>query len=67
MVGKEVLKTGAMVRTCGVLYKAVAQLVLLYGSDSWVVMGDILKVIEEFHHQVARSITGMTAWCAISG
>ena len=41
--------------------KAVAQLVLLYGSESLVVTGDILKALEGFHHWADRGITGMTA------
>ena len=51
----------AMVRAWGMLYKAVVQLVLLYVSESWVVMGPMLKVLEDFYHQVAINITGMTA------
>ena len=39
MVGKLVSKTGATVRERVILYKTVVQLVLLYGSESWVVMG----------------------------
>ena len=44
-------------RACGMMYKAVYQSVLLYGSDSWVVTGEMLKFLEGFHHQVARRIT----------
>ena len=51
---------GATVRDRGEMYKAVAQLVLLYGSDSWVVTGEMLKVREEFHHRAVRQITGLT-------
>ena len=43
------------------MYKAVLQLVILYGSDIWVVMGDMLKVLEGFHNRTARWITGMMA------
>ena len=42
------------------MYKSVAQLVLLYGSKSWVVTGEILKVLTGFLHQAARWIMGMT-------
>ena len=42
------------------MYKAVAQSVLLYGSESWVVTGDMLKFLTVFHHRAARRITGMT-------
>ena len=47
----------------GAMYKTVVQLVLLYGSNSWVVTGEMLKVLEEFHHQVAQWITGMMENC----
>ena len=43
------------------LYKAVVQLVLIYASESWVVMGDMLKVLERFHHLVVGRIMGITA------
>ena len=43
------------------MYNSVAQSVLLYGSEIWVVMGEMLKVLEGFHHRAARRITGMTA------
>ena len=59
MVGKVVKKMRATVQVGGMLYKEVIKSVLLYGINSWVVMGDILKVIEVFHHQLSRSITGM--------
>ena len=36
-------------------------MVLFYGSESWVVTGEILKVLEGFHHWVDRRITGVTA------
>ena len=55
------MKTGATVRDCRIMYKAVAQSLLLYGSGSWVVMGGMLKVLEGFHHRSARWIMGMTA------
>ena len=61
MVGNVVLKTGATVRVRGMLYKAVVQLVLLYGSGRWVLTGAMLKVIEGSHHRGARRISGKTA------
>ena len=59
MVGKVVTKTGAAVWERGMLYKAVLQLVLMYGSKSGVVTRAMLKVLEIFHHRLARRITGM--------
>ena len=41
------------------MYKVVAQLVLLYRSKRWVVKGDMLNLLEGFHHQEAQQITGM--------
>ena len=61
MVWNMVMRTGTTVRARGMLYKKFAQSVLLHGIESWVVMGAMLKVIEGFHHRVARRITGMTA------
>ena len=34
-----------MVCACGMIYKAVAQLLLLYGSESLLVTGEMLKVV----------------------
>ena len=44
------------------MYKAVVQKVLLYGSEIWVVMGEMLTVLEGFHNGVARRISGKTYW-----
>ena len=55
------VKKGAMVRSQGMMYNEVSQLVLLYVSETWVVTGGILKVLEGSHHQEARRITGMKA------
>ena len=51
----------------GMLYKAVAQTVLLYEIDSWVVMGEMLIVLEGFHHRAAWWIAGMTTRLAENG
>ena len=48
-------------------YKEIVQLVLLYRRESWVVMGDMIKLIEGFYHQAAIQIEGMTAHCTTSG
>ena len=64
MISKVLTKTEETVWDIGILYKAVAQMVLLYGSESWVVTGAMLKVLEGFHHRTSRRIAGMTAWNA---
>ena len=61
MVTRVLEKTGATVQAQGAMYKAVAQLVLLYSSNIWVAALDMLKVLEGFHHRAAQQITGMTS------
>ena len=39
----------------------------MFGSEIWVVMGDILKVLEGFLHQAARHIMGMALTCGAGG
>ena len=49
------------------MYKAVEKSVLLYGSESWMVTGEMLKVVEGVFHQAARRITGVTAKLVADG
>ena len=42
------------------MYKAVVQALLLYGSEIWVMTDAILMVIEEFRHSISRLIEGMS-------
>ena len=63
MIARVLAKTGATVRARDVMYKVMAQSVILYGSGSCVVKGKIIKVLEGFHHREIRRITGMTATC----
>ena len=67
MVARVLANTGATVWARGIMYKAVAQSVLLYGSDICVVTGYILKVLGVFHDWVARRITGMTTTRGVGG
>ena len=64
MIARVLANTGATVQARGMVFLAVDQLVLLYSSESWVVAWAMIKVLEGFHHQVARRITEMTATCA---
>ena len=61
MIARVMAKTRATVWARGMMYKVVAQSVLLYRSESWVMTGEILKVLDRFHHRADRRITGMTA------
>ena len=53
MVAKVLLNMGSTVQAWRIMYKAVVQMVLIYGSGSWVVTDEILKLLEGFHHRVA--------------
>ena len=61
MVARVPERTGETVRDRGDMYKEAAQLVILYGSESWVVVGEMLKVLTGLHYKAAQRITGMTA------
>ena len=54
------MKTVETVWDRGMVYKAVAQTVLIYGINSRLVTGLMMKVLKGFHHWAARRITGMT-------
>ena len=54
IVAKVPENAGETVLYQGSMYKAVAQSVILYGRESWVVMGGMPKFLEGFHHQSAR-------------
>ena len=60
MVAKVLERMLAIMHARGAMYKAVTQSVILYGSEIWVVMGKMIKVLEVFHYWAARQITGMT-------
>ena len=64
VIFKVLSKTGSMVQSSGILYKAVVQTVLLYGSESWGATEAMLKVLEGFHHRESRRIVVMMAWHA---
>ena len=59
MIVRVLERMGGNVQARGAMNKAVVQLVLLYGSDIWVVTRKMLKVLKEFHHRAVRRITGM--------
>ena len=61
-------KTRPTVRARGGMYKAVAQSVLLYGSNSWVVNKEMIKLLTAFHHRLAQRIMRKTGklWSGVS-
>ena len=61
MVEKILMKAGAAVQPRPMMYKALVQTVFLYRSKIWVVTGEMLTVLENFHHRFARQIAVNTA------
>ena len=51
-------KDGSTPRAKGLFYKTIAMAVLLYGCETWTLTDTMIKVLEGFHHRVARRITG---------
>ena len=49
-------------RTSGHNYLAVVQLVMIYGSDTWILTPRIKRVLGRFHHSVYLRLTGRQPW-----
>ena len=47
-------KTGALIKACTMMYKEVFQVVILYWRDIWLVADAVMKLLEVFHHRIAR-------------
>ena len=54
-------KTGVTLNSQAMVYKAVVQVVILYGSEIWVVTDTIMVVLEGFRHSIPIRIVGMMA------
>ena len=59
MVEKVLGKIGAPIKSWAMVYKAVFQAVLLYGSKIWMVTDAMMTVLEGFHHIIVRWIAGL--------
>lgn len=46
-------------RVAGMFYQAVVASVLLYGGETWVLPPSVYKVLEGFHVEAVRRLTGM--------
>ena len=55
-------REGADAGTLGHIYLAVVQLVLLYGSETWVLTPHMHRMWNGFHHRVACILTGRQPW-----
>ena len=62
-VGAGVLiREGADAHTSGQIYLAVVQLVLLYGSETWVLTTRMKRVLGGFRHRVSCRLRGRQSW-----
>ena len=50
-------------RASGVFYVAVVQSILIFGSDSWVIMPCIMQALGSLYNWVIRKISGLMPWC----
>ena len=67
MIVRVLSKIGSTVQERWAMYKKMAQSLLLYVSESWVVTWDMCKVLEGFHHRAEWEMTGMTDKCEAGG
>ena len=67
MLEKVFGKMGDPIKDQMIIYKAVVQVVLLYGSEILMIMDTMVTVLEVFHHSITRRIAGMIAQRGDSG
>ena len=67
VVAKVLGKMGAPIKTHAMMYTAVLQAVLLYGSKIWMVTYAMVTVLEGFYHRISGRVVGMTASKGESG
>ena len=51
-------REGANLRVSGMFFKAVVQVVLLFGSETWVMIPCMERALKSFQHRFVRRITG---------
>ena len=49
-------REGAYMKVSGLLFKAVIQVVLLFGADTWVLTPWMERALSSFQHRVAQSL-----------
>ena len=61
VVEKVLDKSGEPIKTRPMMYKAVVHAVILYGSESLVVVYTMMKILGGFYHRISGRISVMTA------
>ena len=54
------VKVGMTFQVRVMMYKAVVQTLLLYGSGIWFITDIMMKLLDSFHHSISRRIAGKT-------
>jgi hypothetical protein len=57
-ISRVLIRESASPRISAFFYKATIQTILLYGSETWVINDEILRMLTSFHHGIARRLTG---------
>ena len=57
-LGKMIKIEEADIKVSEMLYRAVVQLVLLFGLESWVLLSEMNKTVEQAHTRFLRQIMG---------
>ena len=55
-------REGADPKVSRIFYINVTQAVLLFGSETWVLIARMKKALDSFQYRVARKITGRQPW-----
>ena len=61
MLEKVLGNMGAPIKAWKIMYKAVVQMVIMYGIEIWVFTDVMMAVLEGFHHRISIRIEGMMA------
>jgi hypothetical protein len=61
-IGRILSKRSANPKVMGTFYKTIVQSVLLYGSETWVVSKQMMKILRSFHRRCSRYIMGKHIW-----
>ena len=61
-MSRVLIKEGGDARTLGGIYVTVAQAIMIYGSETWVMTPHIRMVLGRLHHRVAYRMMGRQSW-----
>ena len=56
------VREGADPKVLGNFYREVAQAILLFRAETWVLNHNMEKALDSFHFRVAKSLTGKKPW-----